>query len=70
MKKLIDITTGREIKVGDRVRTFRGESGTLISYKEPCKISGVCPVCVKLDIHGGITQELYSTVINAEFHDS
>ena len=33
--KLVDEKTGKEVKVGDRVTTFRGDKGILKGWKEP-----------------------------------
>lgn len=64
--KLVDEKTGQEIKAGDKVTTFRGEKGTLVSWAPPRTINSSGKVTVKFgkhDIHG---REFYPSVIGAK----
>lgn len=55
--KLVNSETGKEIKVGDRVKTFRGEEVTLERFTER-------RVYVKYD--SGATGEYFPSVIEAK----
>jgi hypothetical protein len=68
--KLIETETKRELKVGDTVTTFRGETGILTGWKEPydfdsTKYAGA-RVYVKTTGHDW-TNEWNPGVIGAEF---
>lgn len=47
MAKLINIETGKEIKVGDVVITFRGEFAELLSFTSPHKPSSTGRVYIQ-----------------------
>jgi hypothetical protein len=63
--RLISERSGIEIKIGDRVTTFRGESGTLSSVRLPHKPGSSGHVGVKFDAGG--EQEFFPAVIGARF---
>jgi hypothetical protein len=65
--KLIDKLTNRELRLNQKVKTFRGDIVTLVDWKEPYDIdndpySGA-RVYVKFD--SGSRDEFYPSVINA-----
>jgi hypothetical protein len=54
-----------EVKIGDRVTTFRGEHGTLIGIEKPHKPSSTGRVTVRMD--SGYESSFYPSVIGAEW---
>lgn len=64
--KLIYEKTGQEVKVGDKVETFRGETVEVSFFRPPHKPSSEGHVSVKRD---GGTREFYVSVIGAEWID-
>ena len=64
--KLINSTTKKEIKEGDRVTTFRGEKGTLTGNRPPQHEGSTGKVYVKFGAEGS-EREYYPSVIGAEW---
>jgi len=60
-----EIKVGQEVKVGDKVLTFRGELVTVEYFVPPSKPSSSGKVTVKDDC--GINREYYVAVIDAEW---
>jgi hypothetical protein len=60
--KLVDTTTGREIKIGDQVKTFRGEPATVKGFRPPHKPGSSGRVIVDL---GNGDRDFFPGVINA-----
>lgn len=67
--KLFNSKTGEQLKVGDRVKTFRGESATLLGMQEPQHAASTGRVFVKID---GTQYEssFFPGVIGAEWRDA
>lgn len=68
--KLIDGMSKKELKIGDKVSTFRGEDGRLTALNPPHKASSQGKVGVELDDmqDGAIRHlEFYASVIGARF---
>jgi hypothetical protein len=68
MAKLINETTGQEVKEGDTVTTFRGEKGILQSFREPHKPSSTGKVYVKFE-GAEWSREFYPSVIDCKIVD-
>jgi hypothetical protein len=66
MWKLINIADSRELKVGDKVETFRGEKVTLIGLRPPHKPASSGHVTVKFR-SSAYDAEFYPSVIGARF---
>lgn len=66
MAKLINEQTGIEIKVGDKVVSFRGEEYILQSFREPHKPSSTGRVCVKPANGEGMSREFFPSVVGAK----
>ena len=62
--KLINERTGTEIKIGDVVKTFRGEAATLVGMAEPRSENSTGRVYLRRD---GVTDALYPSVIDAKW---
>ena len=56
--KLIDQATGKEVKIGDDIISFRGEHHTLRSMRPPHKSSSV-----------GFVNDYYASVFNLKFEE-
>lgn len=65
MAKLINKKTGKEVKVGDTVTTFRGEKAVLEGFKEPHKSSSTGKVYVKFE-GAEWSDQFYPSVIGCE----
>lgn len=62
--KLVHETTGVEIKIGDKVTTFRGVKMTLLGFTAPHRPGSTGRVLIAR--HGGAQpQEFFPSVINA-----
>lgn len=61
--KLIDTTTQREIKIGDQVKTFRGETAVVKGFRPPHKPGSSGRVIVDL---GNGDRDFFPGVINAQ----
>lgn len=68
MAKLINKETGKEVKVGDTVTTFRGEKAVLEGFREPHKSSSSGKVIVKFE-GAEWGNEYYPSVIGCEIVD-
>lgn len=68
MAKLINSTTGKEVKVGDQIISFRDEVYVLKSMSEPHKPSSQGKVYAER-VNGGMRRELYPSVFNLKFID-
>tara|TARA_Y100000310_G_scaffold297234_1_gene330070 strand:+ start:17 stop:259 length:243 start_codon:yes stop_codon:yes gene_type:complete len=66
MFKLIDIKTHKELKVGDKVKTFRGENVQIEHLKPPQKPSSIGHVSVKF-LDNGLVREFYVNVIGGQY---
>lgn len=64
--KLVLAATGEEVKIGDRVTTFRGESGVVTAMQEPQHPGSTGRVSFKQDGQQS-SSEFYPGVINAEW---
>ena len=67
--KLVDTKTGREIRIGDVVKTFRGEDAKVLGWSEPRHSASTGRVDVFL-IDAGYRQEFFPGVINARIVDN
>ena len=67
MKKLIEIKTGKELKPGDAVNTFRNEPATLVGYREPEHEGSSGKVTIRLE--DGDVRSFYPSVIGATFDE-
>jgi hypothetical protein len=65
MTKLINESTGNELKKGDIVQDFRGESHVLIGFRAPHKPASTGRVIVK-SLDSEDVREYYPSVINAK----
>jgi hypothetical protein len=61
--KLISNGTGNAVNVGDRIMTFRGETGTLMGFQAPLTPQSTGRVTVSLD---GFEQNFYPSVIDCK----
>ncbi len=62
--KLIDEKTGKELNIGDKVKTFRGEEAELQGWCEPLKPTSTGRIYIKLK--EGV-REFFPSVIGACF---
>lgn len=67
--KLVNATTGTEIKVGDKVRTRNGDAATVSGLSPPHRAGSVGRVYVDIDLGCGQTQSAgyFPFVINARY---
>lgn len=68
MARLINETTGQEVKEGDTVTTFRGEKGILSGFREPHKPSSTGRVYVEFEGQS-YTSEFFPSVIDCKIVD-
>jgi hypothetical protein len=61
--KLISDVTGAELKVGERVKTFRDEWGTLTGFRAPSHEGSTGRVWVQMD-NRGYQSEFFPSVID------
>lgn len=64
--KLVDELSGVELKIGDKVKTFRNEIGTIKGMSPPHKPSSSGRVSVQLE-GNELTTEFFPSVIFAKF---
>ena len=64
--RLVYSGTEKEVKVGDRVKTFRGEDATVTYFREPSSSASSGKVSVKMD-GDDWEREFYVSVIGAEW---
>lgn len=64
MWELIDAKSGDQVRLGDYVTTFRGETGTLTAVYPPHKPSSEGKVAVEVHGRSGV---LYPSVIGCSF---
>lgn len=63
---LIHKPTGKPVKVGDVLRSFRGEDWTVTGWQEPKNINSTGRVCVA---RGEWNQSFYPSVFSCEWRD-
>lgn len=64
--QLVDMETKAPANIGDRVRTFRDESGTLMRMERPHKPGSTGRVYVRMD--GDTSErEFFPSVVNLEW---
>jgi hypothetical protein len=68
VKQLYDTKTGRMLVKGDRVKTFRGEAGTLLHAQEPQHAGSTGRVIIQLD-GAQYVSSFFPGVIDAEWRD-
>lgn len=65
--RLVEKETGREIKVGDVVTSFRGEKYTVKYFREPHKASSCGKISVRRDNGEEYDSEFYVTAFGLEW---
>lgn len=67
--KLVYTDTGKEVKVGDIVKTFRGEECKVKYFRPPHKPSSSGKITVQFGDNDLNCREFYVSVIGAEWID-